>query len=168
MKKIVSIIFLFQFYGVSASWIVNEITNLSDLQLMQAARAKDDIEIQSISKKIENSRGLNYIQLGQQDRFGTMGGCKIIAKNPEGQIVVIRFLSDPTYRVTQGRALDSDLDSRKAAGSHQGMMARVILESQGVKKLIGYYSGYEKDNQLFNFVLKGSSGKYQVDLIPVL
>jgi len=167
MKKIMNIIFLLQFYEMHAAWVVNDITNQSDLQFVQAARS-DDIVIQSISKKLEDAQGLDCVQLGQKDQFGTMGDCKIIAKNSKGQTVVIRFLGDPTYRVAHGRVKDSDLASRNAARSHnKGMMARVMLEAKGVKKLIGYYCGYEKNDQLFNLVLTGKNSNYQVELRPV-
>ena len=166
-RKILYLFLLFQFYGMQATWIVDWITNQSDLKFVQAAR-DNDVEIQSVSKKLQDTPKLKTTKLGEKARFGTVGGCKIIAQDPQGQTVTIRFLADATHRVASGRAPDADLDSRKAAGAeNKGMMARIIFDVQGAKKLIGYYCGYEKEKQQFKLVLKGSGGNYHVDLTPI-
>ena len=166
MKKIMTIFLLLQFYGMHATWVVDGITNQSDLKFVQAAR-NNDVEIQSISQKLQDTKS-NTTELGESARFGTSNGCKIIAQTPKGETVSIKFLGDATHRVATGRALDADLSSRTVAGlNNKGMMARVILEAQGIKKLIGYYCGYEKENQLFKLVLKGSKGNYEVVVTPV-
>lgn len=167
MKKLRTIFLLLQFYGMHATWVVDGITNQSDLKFVQAAR-NNDVEIQSISQKLQDTPKLKTTKLGESTRFGTSNGCKIIAQTPKGETVTIKFLGDPTHRVATGRAADADLSSRTVAGlNNKGMMARVIFEAQGVKKLIGFYCGYEKENQLFKLVLKGSKGDYEVVVTPV-
>ena len=171
MKNLLSLFLLLSCCQVQATWIIVMIENKSDLKLAQAVRAaynqspqnKQNVEIQSISKKIQNKTDLS-----KQDAFGSVGGCKIIAQNPQGQDILISFLADPTNRVANGRAKDADAFSRAAAGLHnQGMMARVMLEADGGKKLIGSYCGYEQESQPFKLVLKGSGGNYQAVLMPV-
>ncbi len=167
MRKLLGIFLLLQFDGMHATWVVGSITNQSDLNFNQAAR-NNNVEIQSISQKLQDTPKLKTTKLGESARFGAANGCKIMAQTPKGETVTIKFLGDPTHRVATGRAPDADLSSRKSAGlSNKGMMARVILEAQGVKKLIGYYCGYEKENQLFKLVLKGSQGDYQAVITPV-
>ena len=171
MKKLVWILLLLQFYGMHATWVVDWITNQSDLNFVQAARttaSNKGVEIQSISQKLQDTPQSKTTKLGGAARFGTANGCKIFARTPKGESVTIKFLGDATHKVATGRAQDADIDSRTAAGANnKGMMARVILEVQGAKKLIGYYCGYEKENQLFKIVLKGSKGNYQAVITPV-
>lgn len=168
MKKLLYILLLFGVCETRATWVVVKIDNQSDLQFTQAAR-NNDVVIQSISQKIQNAQSDGQVNLDATAQFGTVGGCRIIALTPQGQRVSLRFLADPSYRVANGRAMHTDLNSRTQAGLHnQGMMARVMLEEQGVLKLIGYYCGYEQEDQPFAITIKGSGGQYQATLIPVV
>lgn len=167
MKKLLYIFLLFA-YEMNATWVVVKIDNQSDLQFTQAAR-NNDVVIQSISNKIQSSDNLNNISFDEKDQFGTVGGCRVVAVTPEGVKVSLRFLGDPTYRVANGRARYSDLNSRLAAGlQNKAMMARVMLEEQGVLTLIGSYCGYEQDNQPFAITINGSNGTYHVQLTPIV
>lgn len=170
MKKILSLFLLLQCWNAQAAWVVVAIENKSDLSLVQAVRSglQDDVAIQSISKKIEDAGKLGQVALSKDDAFGTVGGCKIIAKNPRGEKVLILFVTDPTHRVANGRARHSDIASRSLANLHnKGMMARVVIQEGGIKKVVGLYGGYEQENQPFKLVLQGSSGNYHVEVIPV-
>lgn len=171
MKKLFGLLLLFQFYHAQATWTIVEIINESDLQLNQAVRTNRqnyDVEIQSISKKIKKAQDRTTIELGQQDGFGTVGKCKILAQTPQGENVSILFLADPTNRIASGRVVNADSYTRSVAhANNKGMMARVMLEQNGIKKMIGSYCGYEQENQSFKLILQGSAGNYHAQLIPV-
>jgi len=147
---------------MQATWIVVKIDNQSDLAFLQAARSHD-VEIQSISQKLQSS-DQKIVYLDAQDFFGSGGGCKIIMQNPQSERVSIDFFGDPTHRVGNGRARYADLDSRNAAAStKESMLARVFKVQNGSRKLIGFV-GYEQANQPFVVNLIGKNGIYQVQL----
>lgn len=170
MKKLLSLLVILQFYCIDATWVIASLENKSDLILDQAVRssnASGDVAIQSISKKIKNAEQSDKIIL-TDDGFGTVGKCKILAHTPSGERVTILFLADPTNRIANGRTKDADIHTRLLAHTrNQGMMARVMIEQDGKKKMIGSYCGYEQENQGFQLLLKGSEGNYKADLIPV-
>lgn len=174
MKKLLSLFLVLQFYCIDATWFVASLENRSDLVLDQAVRcsnvlgnASGHVSIQSISKKIKNLPKADTVVLTDEG-FGTVGKCKILAHTPQGQQVTILFLADPTNRIANGRTKDADIHTRFLAhAKNKGMMARVMIEQDGKKKMIGSYCGYEQENQGFQLILNGSNGNYKVDLIPV-
>lgn len=170
MKKLLSLFLLVQFYCIDATWFITSLDNNSSLSLGDAVRSTNgsgDVVIQSISKKIKNAEKSDHIVL-IDDAFGTVGKCKILAHTPSGEPVAILFLADPTNRIANGRTKDADIDTRSLAHAHnQGMMARVMIEQNGKRKMIGSYCGYEKENQGFQLRLNGSNGNYHAVLIPV-
>lgn len=171
MKKIMSLFLLFQCFVVHGTWFVSQLVNESDLIFDQGARIThtgDYVEIQSISKKIKKTEGIGITDFYQHEAFGTVGGCTVIAHDPQGKKLLFSFLADPTHRVANGRASYADTHLRIAAGLHnKGMMARVVLEKDLGKEVIGYYCGYQEDNQPFKLVVQGKDGDYTALLVPV-
>ena len=158
---------LAQFSIVQATWIIVKIDNQSDLTFLQAARADQNVEIESISHKLKNPEksDSHIISLDAQDLFGSSGACKIIAQTPEGQKVSIAFFGDPTHKVANGRVRHADVDSRNAAAScKKSRLARVFFIQSGDIKFIGS-AGYEEMNHKFSLKLMGTQGDYQAKLM---
>lgn len=167
MKKILCAIGLLMYISVAqATWVIVKIDNQSDLTFEQAAR-NNDVEIASISQTLKSPKksDSNIISLSADTCFGSSGGCKIIAKTPQGDKITIAFYGDPTHRVANGRADYADVDARKAAATvKKSMMPRVLMmQSDGSTKLIGF-AAYDKMNQQFALKLTGSQGNYQAGL----
>lgn len=168
MKKYLRIFcllgFLVHISVAHSAWFIVDIDNNTDLTLLRAVR-DNDIEIPSISVLFTQSLHPYKITLPIEAAFGSLGGCKIVAQNKEGQLFTFAFFGDPAYRVANGRALFADLESRNAAASLlSSMMARVfMIRSDGSMQLVGFTS-YEVNNQLVALKLSGSDGNYQVAL----
>jgi|GEM_PF-1297883 len=174
MKKNIFIVLLIQAQILSASWIIVRVDNQSDLIFKQAVR-KNEVEIQSVSqnlikkdqKKIKVLPHSNIIYLDKSMLFGSNGGCKIIAETPQGHAMQILFFGDYKHKVSNGRALLTDVDSRLAAESlkdlNKPMMARVFTHQKNNNKLIGY-ADYLENGQEFSLILMGSDGNYKADL----
>ena len=75
MKKIISLILLFQFLTVQGAWVVGQFVNQSDLVLNSGVRtnnAGNAVEIQSISKKIQQYENLKVTDFEAQEAFGVV------------------------------------------------------------------------------------------------
>ncbi|MBV8660821.1 MAG: hypothetical protein JO129_01585 [Candidatus Dependentiae bacterium] len=170
MKKFLYAIILLMYISMAqATWVIVKIDNRSDLTFEKAAR-NNDVEIASISQTLKNSEkpGSSVINLSADACFGSSGGCKIIAKTPQGNNITIAFYGEPTHRVANGRADYADLDSRNAAATiKKSMMPRVfMIQDDGTVKLIGF-AGYDRMNQKFALKLTGSQGNYRAGLTPI-
>ena len=155
---------LMQAFTMQSAWFIVAIDNNSDLTYIKAAR-NGDIEIPSISQILTQSAGQKTVFLSADALFGSLGGCKIMTVNKQGQSIALIFFGDPTYRVANGRAQYADLASRNAAATlRSAMMARVFMMlADGSTKLIGF-AGYEEKNQPIALNLQGVGGNYRVDV----
>lgn len=167
MKKFLYFVFMLSVYSLQASWIIVQVDNKTDLNLVQAVR-QNNIEIDAVSQIFQNSSNKKSFKIPADLLFGSLHGCGIVGKSLPGDMqATFLFLADPTYRVANGRASFADLDSRNAAaGIKQSMMARVFAMQQGVMKLIGSI-GFDQDGQRYRLIFTGSLGDYQVQLIAV-
>jgi hypothetical protein len=164
IKLVCSISLLMQVFTMQSAWFIVAIDNNSDLTYIKAAR-NGDIEIPSISQILIQSIGQKTVFLSADALFGSLGGCKIMTINKQGQSIGLLFFGDPTYRVANGRAEFADLASRNAAAMlRSSMMARVVrMLADGSTKLVGF-AGYEEKNQPIALNLQGVDGDYRVDL----
>lgn len=166
MKKILYFVLMLQICSLQASWIIVQVDNKTDLTLVKAVR-QNNIEIDAVSQIFQNSQNKKSFKISSDLLFGSLNGCKIVAKSLQGDEIAFSFFGDAAYRIANGRAPFADLDSRNAAAvTKPSIMARVFQSQSGVIKLIGS-TGFDQEGQKFKLTLLGSLGNYQVQFTTI-